>query len=112
MEVWTLSHRGLSSFTQRKKTFNVKRKVRICCQNHFGFWGSAPNPTGGAYNAPPRNLVVRGFFLPFAIAASHLRRLQFAPQTLLPDLNFFPPGLPYSIPGSATVYCLCGAHEL
>src|SRR6218665_4166521 len=39
-------------------------------------WGSAPDPGGGAYDAPPDPLVVRGF-LPSAIAASRLRRLQF-----------------------------------
>ena len=45
-------------------------------QNCVGFWGSAPDPDGGAYDAPPYPLVVRGF-LPSAIAASRLRRSQF-----------------------------------
>src|SRR5688572_21114163 len=45
-------------------------------QNCVGFWGSAPDPEGGAYDASPYPLVVRGF-LPSAIAASRLRRSQF-----------------------------------
>src|SRR5688572_22698865 len=46
-------------------------------QNCVGFWGSAPDPDGGAYDAPHAYpLVVRGF-LPSAIAASRLRRSQF-----------------------------------
>src|SRR6218665_822400 len=57
-------------------------------QNHVGFWGSAPDPAGGAYDAPPDPLVARGF-LPSAIAASHLRHLQY------PHLHclqlFYPP---------------------
>src|SRR6218665_1280046 len=47
-------------------------------QNRFGFWGSAPDPSGGAYDPPPAgSLVVRGF-LPSAIAALRLRRLHFS----------------------------------
>src|SRR6218665_3269261 len=50
---------------------------------HFGtkcsklglFWGSAPDPAGGAHDAPPDPLIVRGFE-PSAIAASRLWRLQ------------------------------------
>src|SRR6218665_2599918 len=45
-------------------------------QNRVDFWGSAPDPAEGAYDAPSDFLVVRGF-LPSAIAASRLRRLQF-----------------------------------
>src|SRR6218665_4185025 len=45
-------------------------------QNRVDFWGSAPDPAEGAYDAPSDSLVVRGF-LPSAIAASRLRRLQF-----------------------------------
>jgi len=45
-------------------------RKRIC------FWGSAPDPAGGAYDAPPDPLVVKGF-LPSAIAAPRLQRLQF-----------------------------------
>src|SRR6218665_1818071 len=45
-------------------------------KNCVGFWGSAPDPIGGAHDAPPSPLVGRGF-LPSAIAASRLRRLQF-----------------------------------
>jgi len=29
--------------------------------NCVGFWGSAPDPAGGAYNAPPDPLVGSGF---------------------------------------------------
>ena len=42
-------------------------------KNCVGFWA---DPAGGAYDAPPYPLVVRGF-LPSAIAASRLRRLHF-----------------------------------
>src|SRR6218665_4001263 len=45
-------------------------------QNRVDLWGSAPGPAEGAYDAPSDSLVVRGF-LPSAIAASRLRRLQF-----------------------------------
>src|SRR6218665_1304944 len=45
-------------------------------QNRVDFWGGAPDPAEGAYDAPSDSLVVRGF-LPSAIAASRLRRLQF-----------------------------------
>src|SRR6218665_4024308 len=45
-------------------------------QNCVDFWGSAPDPAEGACDAPSDSLVVRGF-LPSAIAASRLRRLQF-----------------------------------
>ena len=41
-------------------------------QNRFGFWGSAPDPAGGAYDAPSD---ARSFF-PSAIAASRLQRWQ------------------------------------
>jgi len=30
-------------------------------QNRVGFWSSAPDPAGGAYDAPPDPLVRRGF---------------------------------------------------
>src|SRR6218665_3427758 len=40
------------------------------------FLGLRPRPRRGAYDAPPDPLVARGF-LPSAIAASRLRRLQF-----------------------------------
>ena len=46
-------------------------------QNRVGFWGSVPDPAGGAYDALPDPLVVRGF-LPSAIAVSCLRHLQFS----------------------------------
>src|ERR1700733_5489783 len=42
-------------------------------QNSVGFWGSAPDPAGGAYDAPPYPLIVRGF-LPSAIATSRFQR--------------------------------------
>src|SRR6218665_1568 len=45
-------------------------------QNRFCFWGSAPDPTGGAYDAPPDTLVTKGFLLS-AVAASRLRHSQF-----------------------------------
>src|SRR6218665_3413742 len=45
-------------------------------QNRVDFWVSAPDPAEGAYDAPSDSLIVRGF-LPSAIAASRLRRLQF-----------------------------------
>src|SRR6218665_86987 len=45
-------------------------------QNRFGFWGSAPDPTGGAYDAPPDSLVTKGFLLS-AMAALRLRHSQF-----------------------------------
>src|SRR6218665_1314277 len=63
-------------------------------QNCVGFWDSAPDPAGGAYDAPPDPLVGRGF-LPLAIAASRLRRLQFPRLTCLrvyaKTLKFPPP---------------------
>ena len=34
----------------------------------FGGWGSAPDPAGGAYDAPPDPLIVRGF-APSALAS-------------------------------------------
>src|SRR6218665_4124956 len=43
-------------------------------QKCVGFWGSAPDPAGGAYGAPPDPVVMRAF-LPSAIAVSRLRRL-------------------------------------
>src|SRR6218665_1605473 len=46
------------------------------CSKLRGFWGSATDPAVGAYDAPPGLLVGRGF-LPSAIAASRLRRMQF-----------------------------------
>jgi len=58
-------------------------------QNRVDFWGSAPDPAEGAYDAPSDSLVVRGF-LPSAIAASRLRRLQFpvfGGGELLPSLR-------------------------
>src|SRR6218665_1141232 len=45
-------------------------------QNRVVFWGSAPGPAEGAYDAPSDSLVGRGF-LPSAITASRLWRLQF-----------------------------------
>src|SRR6218665_4173681 len=45
-------------------------------QNRVGFWGSAPDPVGKLTTLPDP-LVVRGF-LPSAIAASRLWRLQFS----------------------------------
>ena len=51
-------------------------------QNCVGFWGSAPDPAGGAYDAPPYPLVGRGF-LPWAIAALRLRHMQFPRLTCL-----------------------------
>src|SRR6218665_2568347 len=48
-------------------------------QNRVDFWGSAPDPPEGAYDAPSDSLVVKGFFS-FSnrtIAASRLWRLQF-----------------------------------
>ena len=42
-------------------------------QNFVGFWGSVPGPAGGAYDAPPDPLIVRGF-LPSAIATSRFQR--------------------------------------
>src|SRR6218665_3927565 len=60
-------------------------------QNRVGFWGSAPDPAGGAYDAIPDLLVVRSF-LSSAIAASCLQRLQF-PDThvyMQKKSNFFP----------------------
>src|SRR6218665_2414738 len=46
------------------------------CSKSLGFLGLRPRPRGGAYYAPGDPLVARGF-LPSAIAASRLRRLQF-----------------------------------
>ena len=43
-------------------------------QNRVGFWGSAPDPAVGAYDTPP-DLLVKGGFLPSAIAVSRHRRL-------------------------------------
>src|SRR6218665_2529930 len=47
----------------------------INVQNCVGFWSSAPDPAGGAYDTPPNPLVGRGF-LPSAIACN------FAPSAL------------------------------
>src|SRR6218665_2067145 len=52
------------------------------CSKLRRFWGSAPDPAAGAYDAPPDPLVGRGF-LPLATAASRLRRLQFPQLTCL-----------------------------
>src|SRR6218665_1212604 len=57
-----------------KRARNVLRLTRNV-QNRVDFWGSAPDPAEGANDAPSDSLVVRGF-LPSAIAASRLRRLQ------------------------------------
>src|SRR6218665_2036869 len=46
------------------------------CSKSLRLLGLRPRPRGGAYDAPPDPLVARGF-LPSAIAASRLRRLQF-----------------------------------
>src|SRR6218665_4172704 len=46
------------------------------CSKSLRFLGLRPRPHGGAYGAPPDPLVARGF-LPSAITASRLRRLQF-----------------------------------
>src|SRR6218665_4207923 len=56
-------------------------------QNRVDFWGSAPDPAEGAYDAPSDSLVVRGFF-PSAIPASRLRRLTllYLPQNKIPTL--------------------------
>src|SRR6218665_2832488 len=78
-------------------------------QNRVGFWGSAPDPGEGAYDAPPDPLVVRGF-LPSAIAASRLWRLQFNPDAHVlvaipaskPPFHPFAPQPPSS--GYATVF--------
>src|SRR6218665_97168 len=50
----------------------LAQNVQYC----VGFWGSAPDPAGGAYDAPP-DLLVGTAFLPSVIPASRLRRLQF-----------------------------------
>src|SRR6218665_1319462 len=63
--------------THTKYEINKSPKCTICkniVQNRVGSWGSAPDPAGAAYDAPPDPLVVMGF-LPSAIAASRLRRL-------------------------------------
>src|SRR6218665_1366398 len=68
-------------------------------KNRVGFWGSAPDPAGGPYDAPPDPLVVRGF-LPSAIAVSRLRRLiplsppkQKIPAPLAPQTKILEPPL-------------------
>ena len=48
---------------------NIIKIFALNVQNCIGFWGSAPDLAGGAYDAPPDPLVVKGF-LPSAIAAS------------------------------------------
>src|ERR1700733_7667559 len=55
-----------------KRTKNVLH-FAIKCSNFFGFWGSVPDPAGGAYDAPPDPLIVRGF-LPSAIETSRVPR--------------------------------------
>src|SRR6218665_531445 len=60
-------------FTRAENVLHLARNV----QNRVGFWGSAPDPAGGAYDASQDPLVVRGF-LPSAISASRFRRLQFS----------------------------------
>jgi len=78
-------------------------------QNRFRFWGSASDPAGRAYDAPPDPLVVKGFLLS-SIAASSLWHSQFEllsrshkhPQLL--DLKFFPLQAP--------LVQFCGADEL
>ena len=65
-------------------------------QNCFGFWSSAPDPAGGAYDAPPDPLVAKGFLLS-AIEALLLWHSQFEllahshKHIQLLDLKFFSP---------------------
>src|SRR6218665_1799216 len=47
-----------------------------------GGWGSAPDPTGGASNAPPDPLIMSGF-APKALAPRPLRCLKAAPPSFL-----------------------------
>ena len=57
--------------------------------NTIGGWGSAPDPAGGAYDAPPDPLIVRGFApLALALAPSALVRL---PEKYTPQHFLIPP---------------------
>src|SRR6218665_1957521 len=47
-----------------------------------GGWGSAPDPAGGPYDAPPDPLIVSGF-APKALAPRPLRRLKADPPSFL-----------------------------
>src|SRR6218665_3217984 len=91
------------TLTRVPNAFHLTRNV----QNRVDFWGSAPNPAGGAYNAPPDPLVVR---------ASCLRQSQLRAfgacnypdthvlvdiQASKPPFHLFAPQLPSS--GYATV---------
>src|SRR6218665_1880881 len=60
-----------------------------------GGWGSAPDPAGGAYDAPPAPLIVRGN------TPSALGTLYFV-SIFTSQFPFRAP--PYGIPGSATGY--------
>src|SRR6218665_3800440 len=76
-------------------------------QNCFGFWGSAPDPAGRAYDAPPVPLVVRGF-LPSTIAVLRLRRL----IPISPPKKKYPPHYPPPTqnPRTATVAYILGKN--
>src|SRR6218665_990895 len=80
-------------FTRSQNVPNFGLKCSI------SLWFLTADPARVDCKALPDPLVVRDF-LPSAIAASRLRRLQFDPLTQLLDLNF-PLQAPYSIPGSA-----------
>ena len=67
--IWLLQN---MRFTRAENVLHLAWNV----QNRVGFWGSAPDPPGEAYDAPPDPIVVRGF-LPSAISVSCLRRLLF-----------------------------------
>ena len=77
-------------------------------QNRVGFWGSAPDPAGGAYDAPQDPLVVRGF-LPSAIAASscgfNTDYGSSEPLKTLVMLCYEPSALAISSP-ARTLYCI------
>src|SRR6218665_4044212 len=68
----------------------------IKCSKLCRFLGLRPRPRWGADDAPPDPLADRGF-LPLAIAASRLRRLQFPPlaclyaKTEIPEAQSSPP---------------------
>src|SRR6218665_1995311 len=73
--IWLLKNMRLTT-SQNSLHFGVK------CRKLRRFLGPRPRPRWGAYNALPDLLVSRGF-LPSAIVASRLRRLQFPKLTCL-----------------------------
>ena len=63
----TLLQGWLTLLTICKWSHNFWKKCMNKCTKSFWSWGSAPDPAGGAYDAPPDPLIGRGF-APSALA--------------------------------------------